>query len=155
MGIAHVHPSVWSLDALVGRNIDTVFIQKGLEQGLLALIEALPVDSGEIARQEAPDMRISVIPQEGNHVLNENVHAVFPAHFDGGEIILALKASTVIGFINGKQAHEAAGRIEMLDTVKDGVIILRGIGHGLFVREIADGSVENLVNGMGTVVEKA
>lgn len=99
-------------------------------------------------------MRIAVIPQKGNRVLDENVHAVFPAHFHGGEIVLALKASAVIGFINGKQAHEAVGRIEMLDTVKDGVIILRGIGNGLFVWEVADGGIENLVDGMGTVVEK-
>lgn len=49
LGIAHVHLSVWSLDALVGRNVDAVFIQEGLEQGLLPLVKALPVNGCEIA----------------------------------------------------------------------------------------------------------
>ena len=49
LGITHVHLSVWSLDALVGGNVDALFIQKGLEQGLLALIEPLAVDGCEIA----------------------------------------------------------------------------------------------------------
>lgn len=49
LGIAHVHLSVWSLNVLVGGNIDAIFIQKGLEQGLLPLVKALPVDGCEIA----------------------------------------------------------------------------------------------------------